>query len=70
MTDDEIREQVRIATELMIAQVRKALEDACELSLQSGCCGVLQTFHSSTGTYTFQVTPLVPYGEIHCRTIP
>lgn len=55
-------------------RVRAAMDQACELALQTGVCGVLVTYgpmeeHENKLSFgaTIQVTPDVPYGTIEER---
>lgn len=40
------------------------LEEACEVALLTGNCGVMVTWHQDALLASIVVTPRVPYGEI------
>jgi hypothetical protein len=45
-------------------EVAAAREQAVEMALQDGTCGVLEVQHSD-GSFTFTIDPSVPYGHIY-----
>lgn len=50
----------------MVKKVTAARERACEVAIQTGGCGVLETWHAD-GSVSFDVTAQVPYGNVYIK---
>jgi hypothetical protein len=65
MVADDITSTIDALIRQHADRVAAARERACEVAVQSGCYGVLETCHPN-GDVTFDVTADVPYG---CRYV-
>jgi len=61
---DGLSEHIRDA----VMAMAEARERACEAAIQTGGCGVLETW-CSDGSVTFEVTARVPYGHIWVQQV-